>query len=41
MALGPDFMRLLRKAESRHYGWSRQALIDLVEAVGEAAAVTE
>lgn len=36
-ALGSEFNRILRKLESKHFGWARQTLLDLVEAVAEAA----
>lgn len=41
LALGPVFLRLLKKAEDRHFGWSRQALMDVAAALGELAVSIE
>lgn len=37
MALGPEFNRILRKLESKHFGWARQSLLDLVDALEDVA----
>lgn len=39
MALGSEFNRIFRKHESRHRGWGKRALLDLVEAVEAVAEV--
>jgi hypothetical protein len=36
-ALGPDFIRLLQKEQGKFYGFSRQALLDLIAVVEDLA----
>ncbi len=36
-ALGPEFLRLFKAEQSRHFKWGTTALLDVVKAVGELA----